>query len=504
MINTFEQLQTRLLNFLRLSACLGIGVLNLSCATDVPAHRMVSRELDSSKFVTIAQCDLPASKQADFASHWPEVCPGHRTAIALDVGANQIRGQRLYFQGLAYVDGPNDSKVSVLITSLAGNKVLTHVGATFMTNGRAVAASSYVPQDATRVVISIESYGGPGKLVLESKTVSVSGAIFIPGEMCVNCKEHIDLAIERIREKFLFANKIDIVSLRQTAYMSATGAQSVVEVDATLKDVARLLNDSHSRYLSAAEVNLLEQQMEARLSPKQGDNNEEVVVGTLLDEGVGLVQMKSFAGVNFHYREAYAKRIRSVLVDLHTNGARRWVIDLRKHGGGSTPPLISAMRPLLGDVEVGFSIDRDGNKEEWNYGRSNEAPGTSERYFVADDKTFFGSESPVALLVGPETASSAEALVVAFMGRERLLLLGEPTAGFTTSVYDLPFEDGSILAVATAHYADRRGTSYSGKITPTRHVANGDAKGGTGDLGINESVAWLLAEVARDSNKDKR
>jgi hypothetical protein len=100
---------------------------------------------------------------------------------------------------------------------------------------------------------------------------------------------------------------------------------------------------------------------------------------------------------------------------------------------------------------------------------------------------------PVAVLVGPATASSGEALAIAFRGRPSTRLFGATTRGLTTSNRVFPLSDGSLLNLSTAAFADRTGTSYPNGVTPDE-LWNGPPAVGTGGLPLN----WLpRSRVAR-------
>jgi C-terminal processing protease CtpA/Prc len=73
---------------------------------------------------------------------------------------------------------------------------------------------------------------------------------------------------------------------------------------------------------------------------------------------------------------------------------------------------------------------------------------------------------PVALLVSRSTASSGEAVVVSFLGRDRTRTFGLPTAGFSTANQTFGLPDGALLVVTTAVMADRTGRRHGGAIAP--------------------------------------
>jgi carboxyl-terminal processing protease len=71
---------------------------------------------------------------------------------------------------------------------------------------------------------------------------------------------------------------------------------------------------------------------------------------------------------------------------------------------------------------------------------------------------------PVAILTDSLTASSGEAIVVAFRGLEQARSLGGATAGVPTPNVSYFLVDGAVLNVMTALDADRNKTWYSERI----------------------------------------
>ena len=57
-----------------------------------------------------------------------------------------------------------------------------------------------------------------------------------------------------------------------------------------------------------------------------------------------------------------ARALRVALDALQRQGARRWIIDLREHQGGTLFPPVAALRPLLGGGALGYFIDADGKQ----------------------------------------------------------------------------------------------------------------------------------------------
>ena len=103
------------------------------------------------------------------------------------------------------------------------------------------------------------------------------------------------------------------------------------------------------------------------------------------------------------------------------------------------------------------------------------------------------SRLPVAVIIGPVTGSAGECLAAGFIGRDKTILIGETTAGFTTANngYLLAGEDyGMVLAVG--YLRDRKGNIYMENVKPDIYVTGGDDFFKRDqDKKIQEAVKWL-------------
>jgi C-terminal processing protease CtpA/Prc len=98
--------------------------------------------------------------------------------------------------------------------------------------------------------------------------------------------------------------------------------------------------------------------------------------------------------------------------------------------------------------------------------------------------------APVALLIDKDTASSAEALAVAFSGRPNVRRFGQPTADYITVNNPAELPDGARLYLTVGWNMDRTGRRYTSALQPdvTTRTA--------GDAPIHAAASWLAATPA--------
>lgn len=138
-------------------------------------------------------------------------------------------------------------------------------------------------------------------------------------------------------------------------------------------------------------------------------------------------------------------------------------------GGGSVPPMLAAVAPSLGPgLFVGYR-----NRDQQTTGfeilptgrvtviHDAEMSATSTSTPIGDS-----ANRPVALLIGPKTASAAEGIVIAFAGRPVTESFGEATYGVPTGNSVVDLSDSSALLLTRAVGVDRHGQEYEAAIPP--------------------------------------
>lgn len=115
----------------------------------------------------------------------------------------------------------------------------------------------------------------------------------------------------------------------------------------------------------------------------------------------------------------------------------------------------------------------------------------SDRAGVTPPGTIRLEDAPVAVLTGPQTKNSGEALAIAFRGRPRTRAFGQPTAGFSGTNTNLLLSDGSIILLTTATMADRNGKRYGTRVEPDELIAAATGSSEE-DPTLSAAVKWLM------------
>ncbi|HMQ35697.1 MAG TPA: S41 family peptidase [Chloroflexaceae bacterium] len=169
----------------------------------------------------------------------------------------------------------------------------------------------------------------------------------------------------------------------------------------------------------------------------------------LLPGAVGVIEIPSF------YIEELDAKVRAAVEGLLAQAPLRGlVVDVRANSGG----YVHLMRNTV-------ALFHDGGSIGSTRGRS-----INEDQAIPAGKTIAGLAGvPVAILVGPDTASAAEMFAGGMQALGRARVVGLPSAGNTENLYSYTFDDGSRLLVAQVAYRLPDGTLLEGRgVIPDR------------------------------------
>lgn len=252
---------------------------------------------------------------------------------------------------------------------------------------------------------------------------------------------------------------VDWPALRSRLLTDARAGQPAGEAYAAFRDIARALGDRHSFATPLAST----AEYAAKASPT-------APIRSWARDGVGYVSIPGLRGTDATAGARFAHELCGALSALRGQATRGWIVDLRGNGGGNMWPMMSGIAPLLASDRPGSFRYADGRTTPWRVDRTPECAWTS--------------DAPVAVLVGPGTASSGEAVAVAFRGRPRTRFLGAPTAGVSTSNEPFRLPDGGSVWITTSIDVDRTGLAHPDGLQP-------DEAAPAGDAAIDAALRWL-------------
>lgn len=265
-----------------------------------------------------------------------------------------------------------------------------------------------------------------------------------------------------LAEQGIYADSPEFSEASTKAREAAKQADSLDDIRPLLNDAVQAAGGKHSRLI---DPDVEQEYAELESKPAAVERNGDIAWATV--PGVGRHDDGQ------HYADTLAKG----LTAARDSGACGAVVDLRGNDGGDMGPMLAGVSPLLPD---GTALEFVSNA----YSSPVTIEGNGVRGGGSPTTTSGGKwDAPVAVLVDGDTASSAEATMLAFRGLDNSRSFGAPTAGYASAnmVYDFP--DGSVLMLTIAKDKARTGEIFSEDPVQPDEPGDEDA-----------ALAWLAEE----------
>jgi carboxyl-terminal processing protease len=315
---------------------------------------------------------------------------------------------------------------------------------------------------------------------------------------------YLETALDSIQRNALTSASVNWGSIRREASRLARDARSPVGTYPAIRFALRALGDDHS-FLQLSDTLRAAERAERGEAPADdlpASNGREPSVfgGRMRPEAA----VHESAGKRFGYlfmpqgrrNSAFAEQFQASLARVDSAAPCGWIVDLRGNGGGDMWPMLAGLGPLLGDGFVGGSVGADRRSDRWYYehGQAIDQDATGRREVFAEVRSPYhlAGQAPVAVLIDRGTASSGEAMAIAFRGRPDTRHFGERSYGASTSTRGVMLADGANIVLAVSVFADRNGTMYRHGITPDVVTPPATALPARDhDVTIQAAAAWL-------------
>ena len=280
---------------------------------------------------------------------------------------------------------------------------------------------------------------------------------------------YLNRALVALRYTSLRRDSLDWSALRRAAFDEARGAKTPEDTYPALRLALDRLKDGHS-FFEPPTADASPDSVETTApAPDEWPTARSVTASD--STRLGYVHVPAVRGPG---EQAYADSLRGAVRALTSDATPcGWIVDVRGNTGGSMWPMLAGLGPVLGPGRLGAFVEASGDRWPWFYDDGRAGVVFLDGWFKvgaaeveAPPHRLDPPHPPVAVLTDGRTASSGEAVAVAFRGRPNARSFGASTMGKTTGNQTVRLPDGARLFVTGSVYADRTGRVYGGPLAP--------------------------------------
>ncbi len=232
--------------------------------------------------------------------------------------------------------------------------------------------------------------------------------------------------------------------------------------------------DSLWSAITAAKIKL-PYEIEARMI----DNN----IAYLEIVGTGVMQKKDIILARDYIRET--------ICSLKRNQPDGWIIDLRCDTGGNMHPMMAGIGQLIPNADLGGDT-KDGETffNKWSLKNGNFLENGYANYPEPLKCEELQNEQRIAVLISRYTASSGEVVASSLKGQNNIKLIGEKTAGLSSTNGWHVLSDKWVLAPMIGYFMSKDKTVHNNGVVPDIEVKE--------DLNLENLFEGIMIERALD------
>jgi carboxyl-terminal processing protease len=288
-------------------------------------------------------------------------------------------------------------------------------------------------------------------------------------------KSYIDEVITLLQNNSINKNKINWEEFRNDIYRHAKGSKTIENTYPSITYAITKLEDNHS-YFAA---NIVSQDT-SDLAPLP------ILLDEVVPENIGYIRI-GFCMGDEQQKINYINSVIDKIAKQDKINLKGWIVDLRGNFGGDMVPMLVSVGPILGEGVLGYFYYPDSSIYTWYYKNGYLYDESGIWWEQPTNAYHLKSPNPfVAILTDNITASSGEAVAIAFKGRSKTKSFGIPTFGVSTSNRVHTLSDGSRINLTVSVFADRNKTKYGSSVYPDVECDE--------DKILAEAINWISSQ----------
>jgi carboxyl-terminal processing protease len=337
------------------------------------------------------------------------------------------------------------------------------------------------------------------KILLSLFILLISLVIKLPAHaqpMADSVKAFLDKSLTIIQTNAINKDSVNWESLKTQVYQKAAGAQTYEAVLPIYPFIFEQIGDHHGalKYKSKSYYWPMPSAYSNQVV-KQAVKRYDSVKVQNLGNHIGYILLPGNNDFGAKRINEDAIVIRKAIAAVDNKNIKGWIIDLRVNTGGNMYQMLAGLGLLLGDGTLGgFVNQRNESQGEWII-QNGDIYIDSNRVSNVSPNISFKRKNliPLAVLISGQTASSGEVVAISTIGRKNTVLIGETSAGYTTSNQGFEINKYAGLNLAVDFDKDRTGKVYRTYIKPNIVINGGDDfENLDKDVKVKRAVEWIL------------
>lgn len=308
-------------------------------------------------------------------------------------------------------------------------------------------------------------------------------------------KTYLDKSLEIIQANALNSNKINWSKLHKDVYEKASGATRYEDILSIYPYIFEQIDDHHGSLKYKGKTYGWNKQASVKVSNVISAATDKYVKvdAKVIGKDIGYILVPGNSDFGGKKMDSIIRNIKQAIARVHNKKIKGWILDLRVNTGGNMYPMIAGLTELIGDGNVGRFVTPSNKSEgEWIIKNNMFFVDTNKVSSIAYNGYRIKQDIPLAVLISGNTASSGEMTAITTVGRKNSILIGEPSANYTTINQGFKLNAYSGLNLAVNYVSDRNGKVYYKQIEPDKLVKNGDNfEVLSADNKVKDAIIWI-------------
>jgi len=322
---------------------------------------------------------------------------------------------------------------------------------------------------------------------------------FVQAQSADSLRLYVQECVSVMQRQSLYSNKVDWQRVQDTVQRWLPQVNDARAADELVIWVFDQLQDYHGMYAGLDSSHRSKNPAPDRVMSAgilAAYKQPRAVKLAMLDGGIAYYKMPAvLIGSNQARMKEWANLLMDSLCKLAALNPKAYIIDLRMNNGGNSEPMWQVIRLLTGDANKPLAADAAGHILPAD---TSLATLQYQQAAVPDRTCLVNGKVPVAVLIGPGTASSGEIMALAFTTRARTRLFGEPSIGVGNATNGIVVHNKGYLLLTVNYMANaRKKVLKSGTVTPQVYVssAQDDFDNPPADPTVQAAHKWLLRQI---------